>query len=1087
MVKRQAAEKNIFSAAEQGREILDKAIAGDKSKLDEVFGGTCERIGRLRTSYDSCSELGLEKDQRWRHLIERIETVEAILKDLGSFKPWKPGAVIAPETLKYKGIRRRVSPGREVRFRPELIGGACEFSVEGVMPQGLTLDPATGEIVGKVTASSSTPLKIEVIAKNESGEVRTQFEFAVVEPPPRGLTYPYFEDGTLLVVGAPVVLQPELDAGYGRRFKVTPELPEGLELEEHSGIIRGAPAAPSQPKAYTVTASNPGGEATVTLTFGATVPPPEDLSYPELPEELPQGRSVHFEPELQEGIPTAFTVTPALPAGLTLDRATGVIRGAPTAPADLQEYIIVASNDGGKTSVGVSFSVRSTAPTSLAYEGAQGSYTNVTMVSLTPKVVGGTPDTFTVEPALPEGLVLSGTSGEITGIPSLCEKRTWTITAGNSSGSCSTELSFAVTRAPPTKLTYPEVVEVYAAGRAVELNPSMDGEVDEFSVTPALPSGLSLDPKSGVISGTPPGGTPEASYVVTASNEVGQTSVSLKFAVKVMPPESIKYDFADDNYAVGETVNLVPMVVGGATQFSVEPALPSGLTLDPATGVLSGAATVVAKRQTYVVTVSNEGGHTSVELEFQVNENPPGSIGYPLLSDTLVIGDEVEVDPDVDSGDFAFKVTPNLPAGLAFDEKTGRISGAPTEEQAETKYTVVVSNSAGKVSTEFSLVVEKPAAEAVINAAFAQQIEEITDIGELLEKAPQKDLSFGDWMIWMVHRAWLNDETLTDLNFNHCRMPLPHEEWRVAPKLVKALETNTNLVNLSLAQSNLQKPQGHELAEALKKNCSLVQLNIESNRLDSACMQAIAQGIQQNPSTTLEVLRVSHQLGMGKYYGRPVEQAFGEMMQVNTSITKLGLVVDDRHWMNSINGYLTRNGDMARRRRKRAKSTNFEEALPTEDHTLSRLHLEVPPAAKLSEVISNEAAHTGVFIEYLAQNKMVPQPSQLQSYAKSAGTPLKYTELKPTIEQCRMALLKAAHGTDVSVVDNFNATIEGSFRGVKVNGSNWTVEVLRDQKRCMCQAAKEPAIAISSKWAAWLRGEAESTETKEEENDADEQ
>merc|ERR1719329_924593 len=107
--------------------------------------------------------------------------------------------------------------------------------------------------------------------------------------------------------------------------------------------------------------------------------------------------------------------------------------------------------------------------------------------------------------------------------------------------------------------------------------------------------------------------------------------------------------------------------------------------------------------------------------------------------------------------------------------------------------------------------------EAVINIKFAQELEELDDVAKVLEAAPAKESRFGDWMIWMVHRAHLNDSTLVDFNFTHCAMPLPHQEYRVAPKLMKALETNTNIERLVLCHANMQKPQGHELAEALRK------------------------------------------------------------------------------------------------------------------------------------------------------------------------------------------------------------------------------------------------------------------------------
>eukprot|EP00929_Paragymnodinium_shiwhaense_P061580 TRINITY_DN30764_c0_g1_i1.p1 TRINITY_DN30764_c0_g1~~TRINITY_DN30764_c0_g1_i1.p1 ORF type:complete len:1396 (-),score=366.78 TRINITY_DN30764_c0_g1_i1:262-4377(-) len=1069
MVKRQAKEKDVFKSAEEGREILEKAIKGDKQKLDEIFGGSCERIGRLRVAYESLADLGLEKDLRWKHLIDRIETVESILKDLGSFKPFKKSLVQPPESLKYKAVRRRVSPGRQLRLRPELVGGECTFTVEGDLPEGLKLDPTTGEVTGSV-AQQSSEVKFCIVAKNAEGEARCECVFAVTEPPPRGLQYPNLEG--MLLVGANAVFQPVLDAGLGRFFKVDPALPAGLSLNDQSGDISGAPEAAQASATYKVTASNHGGECFIEVTFGAVVPPPAGLSYA-VPEEWPQGRSVHYEPEMQDGVPTDFTVKPSLPEGLVLDKVTGVIRGSPSVAADAQEYVILASNEGGKTSTTIAFSVVSTAPSSLEYPGLQPSYTNATMVHLVPKLSGGAPDLFAVEPELPEGLVLSPVNGEIGGVPSaLCSDGSWKVTATNAAGSCDVTLQFSVTRAPPQALSYPAAVPVYAARRPLEIVPSVEGEVDEFAITPALPEGLALDPKTGIVSGTAGGSSPKTPYKVKASNDIGSTETVLEFEVKVMPPTGLAFPGADDLYSVGEAVQFTPEVEGGAEKFSVEPALPKGLELDPVTGVVSGSPEEVVAVRDYVFTVSNEGGSTSSTVTFEVQPRAPSSLSYPSLGGELVLEENVEVDPEIDSGNFTFTVSPALPAGLSLDPKTGRIAGLPTEETYHTNYCVTASNVAGSVSVEFSLVVTTPPEEAVIDTAFAEVIEEITEVEALLEHSPPKEKRFGDWMIWMVHRAYLNDPTLTDFNFNHCRMPLPHEEWRVAPKLIKALETNTHIQNLSLAGSNLQKPQGHELAAALRKNCTIKVLNIESNKLDSSCMQDVAEGIENNKNTALEQLRVSYQLGMGKFYGRPVEQAFGEMMKTNETIVKLGLVLDDRHWMNTINGYLTRNADRARRRRKKADNANTEEELPIEEKTMSRVHLEQPPSVPCDQIMSDDSIGYKVFLKYLSNNKMVPAPTQLQNFAKSEGQPLKYSELKPTIEASRTKLLKAAVGTQATVLDSFNATMDGTFLKATVQGTNWCVELKQDRVRLQCKSAKDPGITISEHWKAWLEGKA---------------
>jgi len=178
-----------------------------------------------------------------------------------------------------------------------------------------------------------------------------------------------------------------------------------------------------------------------------------------------------------------------------------------------------------------------------------------------------------------------------------------------------------------------------------------------------------------------------------------------------------------------------------------------------------------------------------------------------------------------------------------------------------------------------------------IDTAFAEKIEAVTDITEMLPE-PSKTKLFGDWMIWMVHRAYLNDPDLVEFDFNNLHMPPPHIEARIAPKLVQAMESNTHIESLSIANANLMKAQGHELAESLKANTTLRVLNLESNNLDSAAVRDIAEAIHKNASSKLETLRVSNQKQVGEFFGRPVEEAFGSLMEKNETIIRLGFPCD---------------------------------------------------------------------------------------------------------------------------------------------------------------------------------------------------
>jgi hypothetical protein len=63
------------------------------------------------------------------------------------------------------------------------------------------------------------------------------------------------------------------------------------------------------------------------------------------------------------------------------------------------------------------------------------------------------------------------------------------------------------------------------------LNPTVTGTITNYTISPALPSGLSINGTSGIISGTPNATSPQTTYVVTASNAGGSISANVIITV----------------------------------------------------------------------------------------------------------------------------------------------------------------------------------------------------------------------------------------------------------------------------------------------------------------------------------------------------------------------------------------------------------------------------------------------------------------------------------------------------------------------------------------------------------------------------
>lgn len=94
----------------------------------------------------------------------------------------------------------------------------------------------------------------------------------------------------------------------------------------------------------------------------------------------------------------------------------------------------------------------------------------------------------------------------------------------------------------PVNLSYARPMVAYTKGIAIpaETPQVAGGLVETFSVSPALPDGLSLNVANGVISGTPAAVSPMTNYQVTASNRGGSSKTAI--SIQVDPPQSLSPD-----------------------------------------------------------------------------------------------------------------------------------------------------------------------------------------------------------------------------------------------------------------------------------------------------------------------------------------------------------------------------------------------------------------------------------------------------------------------------------------------------------------------------------------------------------------
>ncbi|HUN74975.1 MAG TPA: Ig domain-containing protein [Steroidobacteraceae bacterium] len=147
--------------------------------------------------------------------------------------------------------------------------------------------------------------------------------------------------------------------------------------------------------------------------------------------------------------------------------------------------------------------------------------------------VTGTVTAYAVSAQLPAGLALNTATGVISGTPTQATpKTTYTVSASNSAGSTSTQISIAVNAV--MTVAYPSEYYSFTKGMPATMIGFPGAPSASFSVNPPLPPGLTLDPTTGVLSGTPTQSSPPTSYTITASGATVQ-SAALTMAVSPGP------------------------------------------------------------------------------------------------------------------------------------------------------------------------------------------------------------------------------------------------------------------------------------------------------------------------------------------------------------------------------------------------------------------------------------------------------------------------------------------------------------------------------------------------------------------------
>lgn len=317
---------------------------------------------------------------------------------------------------------------------------------------------------------------------------------------------------------------------------------------------------------------------------------------------------------------TSWTINPELPSGLSFSESTGAISGTPNQISSSSIYNITATNDHGSDVSSITLSVVDDIP-SFSYEYENYTFNQGTDIgSISPTSTGGEITSWTHECLLPSGIEFNSSNGHISGTPIALTSVQCKIIASNSGGSSNVSINLEVIIAPPLLELDSEIhtfIVGYSNNSIVIINSG--GAVSSWELIDDLPSGLNLS--NGLISGTPTNESEASSYQIKASNLAGDDVTTVIIKV-VLPSPIFEYNNLL-NLTKGQVIdNLVPTIIQGhSTNWTIIPDLPSGLMLNPITGVISGTPAIELQLKSYIISASNSQGQFEQSISIEIKED----------------------------------------------------------------------------------------------------------------------------------------------------------------------------------------------------------------------------------------------------------------------------------------------------------------------------------------------------------------------------------------------------------------------------------------------------------------------------------
>jgi hypothetical protein len=272
----------------------------------------------------------------------------------------------------------------------------------------------------------------------------------------------------------------------------------------------------------------------------------------------------------------------------------------------------------------------------------------------------------------------------------------------------SSAATVSIGTASPLSITGPASLPQWTIGQPLYPNPTIiaaggDGVAYIWSAS-NLPTGMSINPSSGVISGKPTVAGVK-SVTVTVSDGSGDDVGTKVYTLTINVAPSIttaSLPNAELAVAYGSTVAGSALTTPYSWSAS---GLPAGLTINSGSGVISGTPTGTAATATPTVTLTDAAGATASTTLSLVVVNALSITTASLPAGETTLAYNITLAGSGGKTAYGWAAT-GLPAGLSISALTGVISGTPTGTAGTATVALTLTDSlGGTASTSLSLTI----------------------------------------------------------------------------------------------------------------------------------------------------------------------------------------------------------------------------------------------------------------------------------------------------------------------------------------------------------------------------------------------